>query len=871
MKQKKISLFYAFWLLVCTLAISNTETMQAQVILQEGFTPDELVETIVNQGVNISNVELNCPDGAYGTFNAEGTGLGAGGDVPFGMSDGVILTTGEVLGTNGPSGPNTIGSTGTDNGGDDYDILTNIAGFPTFNACVLEFDIIPQGDVLSFNYAFGSDEYDEFVCSDFNDVFGFFVSGPNPDGGNYSDQNIALIPDSDLPVAINTVNNGSPGSSGSVGNCISLDYADLFVSNPEGSPDFEYDGFTVPLTATVNVVPCQSYHLILAIADAGDPSYDSGVFLEAGSFSSIPEFSISTNVAGTPTAVEGCTKASFIISTENDIEGELVVPYTIEGDAVNGIDYESLSGSVTLTAAQLAVEVEISALFDDEIEGTETITISVSNIEGCEESQQSLDILILDAPVIDLGEDRLVCEPVTLSAENDVLQDYLWSNGSNASSITVSEAGVYWVSIGNGCITDTVMLESAPALSIELGDDQTVCGGQMVMLDATTEDATEYLWSNGSTEASISVTEGGNYSVQISNACSQATDEVSVNIFPDVVVDLGGDKNFCLGESNILDAAVDGFATYLWSDGSTNPMLDVQTTGIYSVTVTNDCGTASDEICVLVQSCEANCEVISVTHLVDCNDTDTSYEVYMSVSGGLAPYTVTGDYEGVLDADNVVVQFGPVVNGGFYQFDVVDAAGCLRSVLGKPDCVTTPVELLSYKGRTLETGNLLEWQVASELNNDFYSLEVAYNQGEYKKIAEIEATGTSNTTLAYDYLDKNIQTGTAHYRLTQTDFDGTSKHLGVVTLNRLTTTLSFNDIQPIPSSQFVNVSFEIPTLQTALVMIHDISGRLLLKKEINATQGTNAMQLDISDFPTGIYTLSIGTEQGRIVEKIVKQ
>ena len=116
-----------------------------------------------------------------------------------------------------------------------------------------------------------------------------------------------------------------------------------------------------------------------------------------------------------------------------------------------------------------------------------------------------------------------------------------------------------------------------------------------------------------------------------------------------------------------------------------------------------------------------------------------------------------------------------------------------------------------------------------------------------------------------------MQTGTAYYRLTQTDFDGTSKRLGVVTLNRLATSLSFNDIQPIPSSQFVNVSFEIPTLQTALVMIHDISGRLLLKKEIQATQGTNEMQLDISDFSTGIYTLSISSENERIVEKIVKK
>ena len=215
-----------------------------------------------------------------------------------------------------------------------------------------------------------------------------------------------------------------------------------------------------------------------------------------------------------------------------------------------------MSGSVTLTPTQTAVEIELNALSDDIAEGEETVTISVSNLEGCEESQQSLDIVIIDAPVIDLGEDGLVCEPVTLSAANDILQDYLWSNGANTSSITVSEAGTYWVSIGSGCITDTIVLDSAPPISINLGDDQTVCGGELVVLDATTEGVSDYLWSNGSTESSISVTEGGTYSVQISNACSEASDEVSINIFPDVVVDLGGDQSFCLGESNILDLSL---------------------------------------------------------------------------------------------------------------------------------------------------------------------------------------------------------------------------------------------------------------------------------------------------------------------------
>ena len=96
--------------------------------------------------------------------------------------------------------------------GSDFD-LQSITSNQIYDECVIEFDFVPEGDSISFNYVFVSEEYPEYVCASFNDAFGFFLTGPNPNLPNYNAENIALIPNpnnpstyTNTPVAINTVN-----------------------------------------------------------------------------------------------------------------------------------------------------------------------------------------------------------------------------------------------------------------------------------------------------------------------------------------------------------------------------------------------------------------------------------------------------------------------------------------------------------------------------------------------------------------------------------------------------------------------------------------------------------------------------------------
>ena len=139
---------------------------------------------------------------------------------------------------------------------------------------------MPTGNQVSFRYVFASEEYNEFVATAFNDVFAFYIQGPFDEVG----RNWALVPGTDLPVAINTINGGRTfGTNAS--------NPELFRNNDlqdgGGTIDIEADGLTVVLTLTATVTPGATHHMKLAIGDAGDRSLDSWVFIEGGSFHAV--------------------------------------------------------------------------------------------------------------------------------------------------------------------------------------------------------------------------------------------------------------------------------------------------------------------------------------------------------------------------------------------------------------------------------------------------------------------------------------------------------------------------------------------------------------------------------------------------------
>jgi len=295
------------FILIVSLAIF-VSNVSAQIIITSGedVTPEDLVENIVGEGVQVYNVQYQGDENAKGIFtNGYSTNIG--------MDAGIILCTGYASILQGPNFNE--GATGS-NGMPGDATLTGMANYTTYDAAVLQFDFIAYTDTIYFKYVFGSEEYPEFVGNEDTDVFGFFVTGPNPLGGYYSDKNIAVVPGSDpeVPVSINAINSTS--------------YPEYYVDNV-GGLTIEYDGFTTVLVAKLPIIPAEEYHIKMAIADVGNSIYDSGICLEENSFYS-------------PCAAD-------ILSFNFEVENNPELPYPIIGEIWNDDIYLDVPPNTDVT------------------------------------------------------------------------------------------------------------------------------------------------------------------------------------------------------------------------------------------------------------------------------------------------------------------------------------------------------------------------------------------------------------------------------------------------------------------------------------------------------------------------------------------
>lgn len=264
---------YFFYYVICILCFCGLKS-HAQLTVTPSISAYQMATIIAGPGVTVFNASYVGMPIASGSFSSTGTVLG--------LNSGIVLTTGEAVQSIGPNNDDASSTAFNSIGDSDLESLT---GIQTFDAAVLEFDFIPQSDTLTFRYVFASEEYPEYVCSEFNDLFGFFISGP----GIVGKSNLALIPGTTSPVAINTINNGSIGTSinGPPSTNCGLANAAFYIDNT-GGIDIQYDGLTTIFTAEKFVTKCLTYHLKIAIADGADSALNSGVFIEAGSLSSTP-------------------------------------------------------------------------------------------------------------------------------------------------------------------------------------------------------------------------------------------------------------------------------------------------------------------------------------------------------------------------------------------------------------------------------------------------------------------------------------------------------------------------------------------------------------------------------------------------------
>jgi gliding motility-associated-like protein len=244
---------------------------------------------------------------------------------------------------------------------------------------------------------------------------------------------------------------------------------------------------------------------------------------------------------------------------------------------------------------------------DGSIGDTFTVTVpgtyGVVHVDsnGCD-TMDEITVSFLPAPVVDLGADVSICPGQSHTINGPAIPGatYLWSTGETTPSITVSTTGTYslTVTVGECSTTDAVNVTVLPLPVVDLGPDIALCPGESAVLDATVAGGS-YQWNTGATTPTISVSNAGTYSVQVTVDGCTSSDAVGVSVLSTSAVDLGPDTTICAGSTVTLDATMPG-ATYLWNTGATTPTITVGAAGSYSVEVSQGQCSVSDAVVVSV-------------------------------------------------------------------------------------------------------------------------------------------------------------------------------------------------------------------------------------------------------------------------------
>jgi gliding motility-associated-like protein len=257
-----------FWGLVC---LSGTLTAQ-YIQVDDSYTAQQLVENVLihnNPCAGVSNFSVS-GDTFSGATQSYGYFSNNSPNFPF--TEGIVLSTSRAIRTEGPN--NNLIDEGSVNWQGDADVEQALGINHTFNATALEFDFTPLTSQISFDYIFASEEYSGTAPCHYSDGFAFLLK---PTNSTAPYQNLAVIPNTNIPVLVTTVHPAINGSCGAQNEAYFAGY------NPAEYP-INFGGQTVVLTAKTTVIPGTTYHIKLAIADEENIRYDSAIFLGAGSF-----------------------------------------------------------------------------------------------------------------------------------------------------------------------------------------------------------------------------------------------------------------------------------------------------------------------------------------------------------------------------------------------------------------------------------------------------------------------------------------------------------------------------------------------------------------------------------------------------------
>jgi len=544
-------------------------------------SPTWLIDNILlGGGVVASNHSFQGDSMQIGFFNAMNTNLG--------LDSGIVMATGDIdlLDPNfpgfGTNPPNTV---------TDPDLLNVANSVPPLigqsfsvssinDVAKLEFDFVPTSDTVKFRYVFGSQEYHTFENTQYNDVFGFFLSGPGIVGPYANGAiNLAIIPNTNppLPITISSVHNGQNG-------VITPMNAQYFIDNSSLATIGDADGFTTIFTAKAIVQCGQTYHIRLAIADGSDQGLSSYVWLEAGSFTS-PILEVNDNLG--------------LDSTFMEIQCNSTITLTADGGVGATYQWFDDVGNMLGTDSSLVV-------------GAGNYVVSATAL-GCTIFSDTFTVYSMQAPIFDFGADynipcntTTIIDPVVTGGTGTY--NYIWNNGSVDTLLDVGQ-GYYHLIVddGSGCLTkDSITItEDVPPTASVSGGGSVCDDGSMVDILFTFNGLLPWnlSYTDGinnfnqntlnDTNFSLSTLVEGNYTINqvtdlngcIANISGLA--QVQINPLPIALI-TPAETTIYIGQSTTL--ITDNYFIYHWYNENdsligTSKSIDVSMEGEYYVQV----------------------------------------------------------------------------------------------------------------------------------------------------------------------------------------------------------------------------------------------------------------------------------------------
>jgi gliding motility-associated-like protein len=508
-----------------------SKSVAQEITVDESNTALQLIEDVLLESscASVSNVSVsggNFASGelSYGSFDANGSAF------PF--QNGLILSTGKI---NNAPGPNTsiLEDGGNMGWNGDTDLQDALGLSNSYNATILEFDFVPIGTKISFDYMLSSEQYLISATSgqcNFTDGFAFLLK----EVGTSTYQNLAVVPGTSTPVKINTVR-----GSGSVCPPANEQYFDAFNGTVHPT---NFNGQTKVLTAEATVIPGNTYHIKLVIADEGNYRYDSAIFLGGGSFNFGPDLGEDRTIAlGNPVCSNEATLAN---------------PFILEATTTSASYQWKYNNGDILGATNATLEIP-SALFPVALDGKYSVDVTIGSCP------------LTSSINLEFAPNLIVDESLFNKCDDDALQD-----GITAFSMLDFDA------------IKAQLFTNLPS-SFQVG------------LFATTTSTAEIALPYTNTNSFIQTIYARITNIQ--NCYSYYPVNLSVSVFTDDTSEVS--IGLCDGNSILLDAG-SGFASYSWNTVpvQTTQIISVTTPGTYTVTLENSASCFKDRNFIVVGS-----------------------------------------------------------------------------------------------------------------------------------------------------------------------------------------------------------------------------------------------------------------------------